>query len=311
MRSRLPASLSHRARVALFGVLSFGVLTTVAPGAPAHAAADATPSGTRSLAAQGSLPWERNLEGARRKARAQHRALLVDFWAGWCHWCRELDATTYRDPAVVKAAAAFVAVKVDTEGSLAERQASADFRVATLPTVGFLSPAGRPILFVESFEGPEQFRTTLEKAAEAAARVLAWEDALARDGRDAAALAGLGTHLFEQRRREESRKLLERARTHDLGRPPAERRKTRILLAALQRDARRYRQAEELLQEAIALPPAGPAEDADALFALGEIYRAEGRMAAARDAWRRVLDASPEAPAATKARQALAATGAS
>jgi thioredoxin-like negative regulator of GroEL len=263
----------------------------------------------------GTLPWERSLKDALRKARAQHRPLLVGFWAGWCHWCHELDATTYRDPAVVRSAAAFIPVKIDTEGSLAEKQASADYGVETLPTVGFLSPEGRPILFVENFEGAEEFARTLERAGLAAARVLEWEDALARDGDDPAALAGLGTHLVEQKRSDEGRRLLERAITRDAGRPAVERKRTRILLATIRRGTKRSGEAEKLLQAVLALRPADPlenaealAEDAEALFELGEIYRDKGRIQAARDAWRRVLDEAPQAPASAKARQALEAT---
>ncbi len=264
----------------------------------AGAAASAEPVTT-------ALPWERSFKDAMRTARATHRPLLVDFWASWCHWCHELDTSTYRDPAVVRSAAAFVPVKVDTEGSLAEKRLSAGYGIETLPTIGFLSPAAHSILFVESFEGPQEFVATLEKAGRAAARVLAWEDALSRRPDDPVALAGLGAHLVEQKQAEDGRRLLERAVAHDGQRPAAERKRTRILLATIHLDTRRYGAAEKLLQAAMALRPADAEADAEALFQLGEIYRDRGEIQAARDAWRRVLDEAPAAPASAKAREAL------
>ncbi len=57
-------------------------------------------------------------------AKAEHRLLLVDGAAEWCHWCHVMDETTYRDPEVARLITErFIAVRVDIDErpDLAER----------------------------------------------------------------------------------------------------------------------------------------------------------------------------------------------
>src|ERR1700679_3156872 len=66
----------------------------------------------------GPLPWSALNAETFARARAEGRIVLIDGSAGWCHWCRVMDATTYRDPAVRKLLAErFLPVKVDVDAS--------------------------------------------------------------------------------------------------------------------------------------------------------------------------------------------------
>ena len=50
------------------------------------------------------------------RARAEHRFVLLDLAAVWCHWCHVMEETTYRDPAVVALVGArFIAVRADQD----------------------------------------------------------------------------------------------------------------------------------------------------------------------------------------------------
>jgi uncharacterized protein len=50
------------------------------------------------------------------QAKREHKFVLLDLEAVWCHWCHVMDETTYRDPAVQKLMAdKFIAVKVDQD----------------------------------------------------------------------------------------------------------------------------------------------------------------------------------------------------
>lgn len=45
--------------------------------------------------------------------KAEKKHLFIDFTATWCGWCKKMDATTFQDPAVIKAVNAhFVPTKV-------------------------------------------------------------------------------------------------------------------------------------------------------------------------------------------------------
>ncbi len=35
------------------------------------------------------------------QAKAEHRFVLLDLEAVWCHWCHVMDVTTYRNPKVI------------------------------------------------------------------------------------------------------------------------------------------------------------------------------------------------------------------
>jgi len=275
------------------------VLAWLAPAPPIAAAAEpAAPAG---------IPWEKDFKSALRSAKAAGKPIMVDFWASWCHWCHQLDETTYRDAKVAGLARDFVAVKVNTEGGLEERQLTSQYGVETLPTIAFLSPQGRLFFLRSEFENPERFSATLETARALAKDTIAWEAALAKDHHDAAALAGLGHLLVGQGLVANGRELLREARKSDQGLAVAERKRLRRELSLAERQASRWAESERLLEEAVALQPVVAEEDGAALFALGDAYLQRGDVARARTTWKRCLELAPDGPWAARSQHALAA----
>jgi uncharacterized protein len=62
------------------------------------------------------IPWEPWSDAAFERAKREHRFVLLDLEAVWCHWCHVMDETTYRDPAVVALITSrYVAVRVDQD----------------------------------------------------------------------------------------------------------------------------------------------------------------------------------------------------
>jgi len=120
-----------------------------------------------------------------------------------------------------------------------------------------------------------------------------------------AALTALGTHLFEQEFYEESRELLVRAIKLDTGRPPEERKRSRMLLGIIQRYDRRLPEAESLLKSALAIGPDSE-DDAKILYVLAKVYVSWGRQGEARTTLQRIIAEHPTSPVADKARESLA-----
>ncbi|MBX3737730.1 MAG: thioredoxin domain-containing protein [Candidatus Didemnitutus sp.] len=62
------------------------------------------------------LPWRAWSPEVFAEARRTNKPVLLDLEAVWCHWCHVMDATTYRDPAVVELLRErFLLVRVDQE----------------------------------------------------------------------------------------------------------------------------------------------------------------------------------------------------
>lgn len=249
--------------------------------------------------------WERNFERALKKAQAEGKPLMIDFWADWCGWCHRLDETTYRDPEVVRLAAGFVPVKVNAEGSKADVGVALRYGVAQLPTIAFVSPSGRAILKLQGFQGPGQFPKTMETAREMASKLMGWEAELDKDPEDAEALLGLGIHLLDEGSYDESRDVLARARRADAARPVPDRKQARLLLGTLEYYAERYGEAESVLKEGLALRPQGE-YDPKILYVLGKAYLKWGRKAQARGVLQQILDLHADSAIAQKARETLA-----
>ena len=63
-----------------------------------------------------SLHWNSWSNAAFARARAEHKFVLLDLEAVWCHWCHVMDDVTYRDPDVIRLLdQRYVVVKVDQD----------------------------------------------------------------------------------------------------------------------------------------------------------------------------------------------------
>ena len=105
----------------------------------------------RSAAMASELPWLHDEAEALRVARAEHRPIVIDFWADWCTACKELDHTAWSDPRVRDEARRFVLLKIDgSESSPAVKtglfdKAMEKYGILGMPTVLFIDPAGREL----------------------------------------------------------------------------------------------------------------------------------------------------------------------
>ncbi|HZB87493.1 MAG TPA: DUF255 domain-containing protein [Terracidiphilus sp.] len=63
-----------------------------------------------------ALHWQPWSDRAFAEARAEHKFVLLDLEAVWCHWCHVMDDVTYRDPIVIRLLnERYVLVKVDQD----------------------------------------------------------------------------------------------------------------------------------------------------------------------------------------------------
>lgn len=89
--------------------------------------------------AKGGIAWQKTMSSALKEAKRTGKPIMVDFHATWCGPCKDLDAKTFSNAAVIKESKRWVAVKVDVdkEPKIAQR-----YKVQAMPTVAFLKPDG-------------------------------------------------------------------------------------------------------------------------------------------------------------------------
>ena len=65
---------------------------------------------------EATLRWQPWSDAVFARAKAEHKFVLLDLEAVWCHWCHVMDEITYRDPAVVGLLnRKYILVKVDQD----------------------------------------------------------------------------------------------------------------------------------------------------------------------------------------------------
>jgi len=63
-----------------------------------------------------SIAWEPWSDAAFARAKREHKFVIMDLEAVWCHWCHVMDETTYKDPKVIALMGSnSVAVRVDQD----------------------------------------------------------------------------------------------------------------------------------------------------------------------------------------------------
>ena len=88
------------------------------------------------------IAWVHDVEQGLRKAREEDRPALVDIWADWCTYCREMDRTVFRDPDVADESRRFVMIKADATAPDRLRRYKERYGVPGAPSFLFVAGDG-------------------------------------------------------------------------------------------------------------------------------------------------------------------------
>ena len=98
---------------------------------------------TSQTAAQTGIQWEKDLEKAKSRARAENKPLLLHFYGDACAPCQLMARDVFPNPQVIaQLNADFIAVKINAS---ATPELMAPYQVSLVPTDVFLSPTGEKV----------------------------------------------------------------------------------------------------------------------------------------------------------------------
>ena len=104
---------------------------------------------------QSNLNWNTDLNSALSTAQNTNKLVLVDFYAPWCTYCRQMDAVTFQDPRVQqKLSSNYVLVKIngDQNPDLVKK-----YQVYGYPTILILDSSGNVMKTISGYQGPDEF----------------------------------------------------------------------------------------------------------------------------------------------------------
>ena len=88
-----------------------------------------------------------------------NKPIIIDFYADWCIPCKELDASTFSNPNVIKASKEYIALKADMTKSLSPEVESLrnKFNIVGVPTVLILNKKGDEVKRITGFVNADEF----------------------------------------------------------------------------------------------------------------------------------------------------------
>ena len=102
------------------------------------------------LAAQGPAHWETSYKAALKRAKAEHKLILMDLWTEWCPPCRYLEEKVYPSPeaqAALRRVVPFSALvqKKDRTPVPEGTRLAEQFNLEAFPTLVILDENGKEI----------------------------------------------------------------------------------------------------------------------------------------------------------------------
>lgn len=106
--------------------------------------------------------WEDDWDRAFDRAATEGKPVLVNFYADWCVWCKQLETVTFRDQKVAAMLAEkVVPLNIDIDGDVAD--IVRDHRVQAPPTILVFSQSGEEIGRIPGYLPPSSFLIVVEK----------------------------------------------------------------------------------------------------------------------------------------------------
>lgn len=145
---------------ACLAVVSLTVCNCAAPTAPSASSSPVASNATNGSSAS-QLFAQSTLPEARAQAATEHKLLLVDSTASWCPPCKQMEKTTWTDPAVQgRVRPKFIAIQVDVDQ---QRSVAEELKIEAMPTLIVFSSDGKELARSVGYKDPKTLLSWLDE----------------------------------------------------------------------------------------------------------------------------------------------------
>jgi len=105
------------------------------------------------------ITFYKNLDEAKAAATKAKKPLVIDFYTGWCGYCKMLDSLTFTDSIVISMSKDNLFVKIDAEE---DTSAASQYAIAGYPTIVVTRPDGSEIDRIWGYLPPNEFYNQIQ-----------------------------------------------------------------------------------------------------------------------------------------------------
>jgi thioredoxin-related protein len=137
--------------------------------------AEAPPAGEKKAPAahaESQLKWLESLPEALAEAKKRDAYILVDLYAEWCGWCKQLEKKVFSTPEFAAKVKDFVLLRVDTEDGADGARLQALHDASSLPSTLILDAKGVRVGQINGYAPTREFISYIDQ------QMAAWKDLL-------------------------------------------------------------------------------------------------------------------------------------
>ncbi len=100
------------------------------------------------------LKWNTDMNSALNMAQNTNKLILVDVYAPWCGYCKEMDKETLQNPEVQQKLSNYVLLRINGDENPELMQ---KYQVYGYPTVLIIDPRGNLVKRIYGYQTPQNF----------------------------------------------------------------------------------------------------------------------------------------------------------
>ncbi|MDM8537339.1 thioredoxin family protein [Desulfobacterales bacterium HSG17] len=105
------------------------------------------------------INWQ-NYEDGMARGKSESKKVLINFYADWCRYCKEMDKKTFKDESVISYINEnFVSIKVNSDKN---KKLAQNYNVRGLPATWFIAETGENIGNRPGYMSPEDMLNVLK-----------------------------------------------------------------------------------------------------------------------------------------------------